>query len=36
MVVFEKENTKDRYVMWFSKDEKTTQTAKEFFDNIVK
>lgn len=36
MVVFEKENVKDRYVMWFSKDEKTTQTAKEFFSNIVK
>jgi len=36
MVVFEKENIKDKYVMWFSKDEKTTQTSKEFFNNMIK
>lgn len=36
MVVFEKENIKDKYVMSVSKDKKTTQTSKEFFSNMVK
>lgn len=36
MVVFEKENIKDKYVMWFSKDEKTTLTSKEFFNGMAK
>ena len=36
MVVFEKENIKDKYVMWFSKDEKTTLTSKGFFNGMGK
>ena len=36
MVVFEKESIKDKYVMWFSKDEKTTLTSKEFFNGMGK
>ena len=35
-IVFEKENIKDKYVMWVSKDEKTTQTSKEFFNGMAK
>lgn len=36
MVVFEKEPWKDKYVMRSSKDSKSIQTAKDFFDNMVK
>jgi hypothetical protein len=36
MIVFEKESFKDKYVMKVSKEEKTIQTAKEFFGNMAK
>lgn len=36
MVVFEKENNKDKYVMSVSKNKKTIQTSKEFFSSMVK